>query len=278
MRRVVWFLSVAVVVLLAVSPFAVRADDSDCAMCHEEVVDAFQRTAHARAPGWDAATGCQGCHGPGDEHMDAGGDPESIVRPQTLPARESSDGCLSCHDRHESQFGARQSRHRLHEVGCLDCHNPHLAVENMLVRDTLDLCSSCHAAAAAQFDMPRSHPLERGADACVTCHDPHATRSLRTFPSKAVQVCESCHFDKTGPHVYDHGELLVDGCASCHQAHGSTNRHLLRHESQVHLCYECHNANITPGWHSAPRYVDQKCTSCHAAIHGSNTSQYLLEE
>jgi DmsE family decaheme c-type cytochrome len=210
--------------------------------------------------------------------MDAGGDPEAIVRPQTLPSREASGGCLSCHDRHERLFGARRSAHRLDEVGCLDCHDPHRAVDNLLTRDTLELCSSCHAGAAAQFDMPRSHPLERTGDACTTCHDPHAGRSLRASPAKAVAACEQCHFEKVGPFVYDHGTLLVDGCASCHVAHGSTNRHLLRHESQVNLCYECHNANVTPGWHSAPRFANEKCTACHAAIHGSNTSQFFLEE
>jgi DmsE family decaheme c-type cytochrome len=278
MRSLDGLLLGALVAIVVTVPGIVSASESDCALCHEDVVTAFERTAHARAPGWDPATGCQGCHGPGDEHMDAGGDPEAIVRPQLLPARQSSDGCLTCHDRHASQFGTRRSEHRLHEVGCLDCHDPHRAVNNLLLRDTVDLCASCHAASAAQFDLPRSHPLERGGDACVTCHDPHTPRSLRASPSTATRVCDSCHFDKTGPYVYDHGTLTVDGCGSCHEAHGSTNRHLVRHDSQVNLCYECHNANITPGWHSARRYVDQKCTSCHVAIHGSNTSQYFLEE
>ena len=49
-------------------------DTSDCAMCHEDVVAAFQRTGHAIAPGWDAPTGCQACHGPGEAHIDGGGD------------------------------------------------------------------------------------------------------------------------------------------------------------------------------------------------------------
>ena len=93
-----------------------------------------------------------------------------------------------------------------------------------------------------------------------------------------MQTCESCHFEKVGPFVYDHGTLLPDGCASCHEVHASTNRHLLRHDSQVNLCYECHNANVTPGWHSASRFVNQKCSACHSAIHGSNTNQFFLED
>ncbi len=262
----------------AALPAVAEVEDSDCAVCHEEVAADFQRTGHAIAPGWDATKGCQSCHGPGDAHIEAGGDPEAIIRPQQLPRREASDGCLRCHKRHERHFRASQSIHRLNEVGCLDCHNPHRTVERLLVADRLELCSSCHSAVASQFDRPRSHPLEKTGAACTTCHAPHGTRTLRASVPAAVQTCETCHFEKTGPFVYDHGSLLVDGCGSCHEAHASTNRHLLRHDSQANLCYECHNANVTPGWHGAPRYVNQKCSSCHSAIHGSNTSQFFLED
>ncbi|MHC4990579.1 MAG: cytochrome c3 family protein [Planctomycetota bacterium] len=262
----------------ATLPAVVAAEESDCAICHEDVVADFQRTGHALAPGWDPATGCQSCHGPGDAHIEEGGDPEAIIRPQLLPRREASDGCLGCHQRMERHFSGAQSNHRLNEVGCLDCHNPHREVEKLLVADRLELCSGCHSAVASQFGRPRSHPLEDPGAACTTCHAPHDTRSVRTSVPAEVQACESCHFEKVGPFVYDHGSLLVDGCTACHELHGSTNRHLLRHESQVNLCYECHNANATPGWHSARRFVHEKCSACHSAIHGSNTSQFFLED
>jgi predicted CXXCH cytochrome family protein len=90
-------------------------------------------------------------------------------------------------------------------------------------------------------------------------------------------MCGQCHFEKSGPFVYEHDTTFVDGCAACHQVHGSTNRHLLRHEMQINLCYECHSAVHTPGFHSASQYASQKCTTCHAAIHGSNTNQSFLE-
>ena len=102
-------------------------------------------------------------------------------------------------------------------------------------------------------------------------------RASTVHPLNIVQICGDCHFEKVGPFVYNHDTQIVDGCVACHENHGSTNRHLLRHESQVNLCYECHSASFTPGWHSAPRYVNQKCTSCHTAIHGSNTDQFFLE-
>jgi DmsE family decaheme c-type cytochrome len=261
----------------AILPAVAEVDDSDCAMCHEEVVAAFQKTGHAKATARGGGAGCQSCHGPGDAHMDEGGDPDKIIRPQAMSSKESSDGCLTCHQREEKHFSSRQAMHRLGDVGCIDCHNPHSKADTMLREQGAALCASCHQGVAARFGMPRSHPMAETGPGCVTCHEPHATRNLH--PSRtADEVCGSCHFEKTGPFLYSHDTLLVDGCRTCHEVHGSTGRHLLVHETQVNLCYSCHGAGVTPGWHSAQRFLGEKCTACHTAIHGSNTSQFFLEE
>ena len=106
---------------------------------------------------------------------------------------------------------------------------------------------------SAQFDLPRSHPVED----CTTCHAPHADRSLRTDTALFRQVCTDCHFEKQGPFMFDHDVIMVDGCVSCHEVHGSPNRHLLKHEPQVNLCYQCHSASVTPGWHSVPQFLNE---------------------
>jgi len=272
------FLSLCLFVFaVTVAPPASEPAESECAMCHEDVVAAFQRTAHAKASGWDPTTGCQSCHGPGEAHIEGGGDLEAIIRPQLLSPSESSDGCLSCHQRQEKHFSSRRSGHRLNEVGCLDCHGAHHESENLLREEGADLCAGCHQAVASRMELPRSHPMAEQGPGCTNCHEPHAARSLRDNPTATARICAECHFEKAGPFVYDHG-MMLDGCLSCHETHGSTSRHLLRHESQVNLCYECHAASVTPGWHSAPAYASQKCTSCHTAIHGSNTSQLFLED
>ena len=269
-----WVCCVAVAAVV-LAPVAFAEDESVCAMCHEDVVAAFGRTGHAIAPGWTAATACENCHGPGDAHIDGEGDVEAIVRPQLLSSRESSDRCLACHERQERHFSSAQSLHRLNEVGCLDCHDPHSPADRMLARKGADLCATCHASVAARFELPRSHPMAETGPGCASCHDPHATLA---GPNALERTCAECHFEKTGPFLYDHGPPLLNDCASCHEIHGSTNRHLLRHASQVNLCYECHGASVTPGWHSAQQYANEKCTACHTAIHGSNTSQFFLED
>ncbi len=261
----------------AILPAVAEVEDSDCAMCHEEVVAAYQKTGHALATVKDGGAGCQSCHGPGDAHIEEGGDPDKIIRPQSLSPEASSDGCLTCHGRRENHFSARQGIHRLGEIGCIDCHNPHSAADAMLRAEGAALCSECHQAVTARFTMPRSHPMADNGPGCVSCHNPHDGR--RSHPSRiATEVCGRCHFEKTGPFLYGHDTTLVDGCSTCHEVHGSTGRHLLVEETQVNLCYSCHGAGVTPGWHSARRFLGEKCTACHTAIHGSNTSQYFLEE
>lgn len=255
---------------------AVAADDEDCALCHEDVAEAFVRSGHALAPGWNQNHGCQSCHGPGDDHMEEGGGLDNIIRPQLLSPREGSDNCLSCHQRQKNHFAGRGALHRLNDVGCLDCHSVHANEGRALLQPVQALCADCHQAETAQFEMVRSHPMGEGGPGCVSCHDPHGSRRAQTRSGDGA--CATCHFSQAGPFLYDHDVSIVDGCTSCHEVHGSTNRHLLKHESQVNLCYECHNANLTPGWHSAQRFTTQKCTACHGAIHGSNTNQFFLEE
>jgi len=250
-------------------PGVAEVEDSDCAMCHEEVVAAFDRTAHSD---------CQSCHGPGAEHIEEGGDPEKILRLQLMSPEDSSGQCLTCHQRQEKHFSARQSIHRLGEVGCVDCHNPHLETRGMIRTEGVELCSQCHPAVAARFGMRRSHPMGEGGPGCVSCHEPHASRREHLSRTSLDEACGRCHFEKTGPFLYGHDTMMVDGCLSCHEIHGSTGRHLLVEDTQVNLCYGCHGAGVTPGWHSTRRFLDEKCTACHTAIHGSNTSQFFLEE
>ena len=267
--------------VLAVAAFApvAQADeqyagDEACAMCHEEITQQFAMTSHAVAPGWEPERGCESCHGPGAEHVDAGGDPEKILQLDGLPAREANEQCMDCHKKQESHFSFRQSLHNLGDVACIDCHSPHSTAEKMLEKKGAALCQDCHGAIASQFDLARSHPI----DDCSGCHDPHQTRSLRTDTTAFRETCIDCHFDKSGPYLYDHDVVMIDGCAACHEVHGSPNRHLLKHEPQINLCYQCHSASVTPGWHSVPRFLNEKCTACHTAIHGSNTSPVFLEE
>ena len=53
-----------------------------CQSCHEDAYNSFAKSAHIETlKSKSAATrGCEGCHGPGAEHVNAGGDPDQIER------------------------------------------------------------------------------------------------------------------------------------------------------------------------------------------------------
>lgn len=248
----------------------------ECSVCHEEIVDAFVHTGHAKAPGWNAEQGCESCHGPMQAHVE--GDPEAVIKLTELPPHESSQICASCHDKELRRFRSGHSVHSLNDVACVDCHNSHSANENSLRATGAALCENCHASQVAQFELPRAHPLGPQGMECESCHEPHTSQTLRARVGFNNEACAGCHIEQAGPFVYGHDTMLVDGCQSCHQVHGSSNRHLLTHERQPNLCYSCHSASITPAWHSAPRFLNEKCEACHTAIHGSNTNPYFLEE
>lgn len=255
-----------------------------CEVCHADVVESFPMTAHAVAAGWELETACETCHGPGAAHVESGGESD-MIRIAELTPREQSDLCLTCHSQQEKQFTARHSTHKISDVSCIDCHAPHSEAPNMLDESGVDLCRQCHMSIVSEFDLPRAHPLggyPRYADggdlACAACHDTHTTMPLRARGGAGTAVCVDCHNDKAGPFVYPHDVSLVDGCKSCHRVHGSPNRHLLTQSRQVNLCYQCHPGTTTPGFHSAPQFLNEKCTACHMAIHGSNTTPTFLEE
>jgi len=134
----------------------------------------------------------------------------------------------------------------------------------------------------------------RGGMACSSCHEPHgrpgkSTRSLMmTNHLRATQSgevpCTSCHAEKRGPFVFQHGAFSVGECTTCHETHGSTNPKMLRRAEVFQLCIECHSptgsgtvGSQPPSFHNlnSPRY--RNCTSCHVAIHGSNRDPQLFK-
>lgn len=120
-------LATRVVVAQATSQSSGQADSTKyvgvevCQGCHEDLYTSFRKSARKATPkNKTAATrGCEGCHRPGAEHVEAGGDSRKIWRfsdakPETVPER-----CTRCH---EANLGAAHSKPHL---SCLTCHSVH---------------------------------------------------------------------------------------------------------------------------------------------------------
>lgn len=267
---------------LAFVPFCPSAEEKrltkdDCAACHEEVVQAFEKSDHGsamarRSPDTLAAS-CVACHAPQAAHLE---DPS----PANVRRRPDAAACLSCHMDRMGSLALATPGHARAGVSCVECHAPsHLAApkaEPMLAASPAELCGSCHRTEAARFRLPYAHREGTEPMACTRCHDVHgfAPRG-RLAQGKDGGACLDCHTEKTGPFVFPHAPQRLDGCLSCHTPHGSANPRLLIRRQVADLCLECH-ARV-PAFHDISRARYRDCTRCHPAIHGSNRSSTLSE-
>ncbi|MBY0508459.1 MAG: DmsE family decaheme c-type cytochrome [Bryobacteraceae bacterium] len=260
-----------------------------CRTCHPDVNRDFFRNAHYQGQ----VASCEGCHGPGQAHIEGRGDKTKIFAFSQKTARQTLDRCLTCHSKSMARSNIRRSEHTQADVVCASCHSIHKPAtpKFLLAKKQIDLCGSCHAPVRAQFSMPFKHRVNEGVMQCSDCHNPHGTDAptwrMGQRPRLVAQAqgneeaCLKCHVEKRGPFVFEHAGVRIDGCETCHSPHGSMNARLLKRPVTFTLCLECHNgagnfgrqgdgiAVQSPSHNMAdPRY--QNCTTCHVKIHGSN--------
>ncbi len=225
------------------------ADTDVCKTCHQDIWEKhFAGTPHSALLKGDQH-GCQSCHGPGQAHVDGGGDVTKIIRFETLSPAQTAVICLGCHQASLETQNFSKSEHLANGVSCTTCHSPHKSsdVNFMLVKPQTELCFGCHAAQKAQFARPYRHRVEVGLIQCSDCHNPHGTERGGQVRSAAGQfaVCTKCHTDTMGPFVFEHAPVKTDeGCLSCHTPHGSTNPRLLQVNNVNFLCLRCHTPNM----------------------------------
>ena len=234
---------------------------------------------------------CGACHGGAAAHAEDG-DPATVATfdAERVSGVARSEVCMECHGDDHPLFPA--SHHAAAGLACNDCHTIHGGVGGALL-PAVDLgpaapafgtavagldevsatCAECHGAVLAQFQFNERHRLQEGVLSCKDCHDPHAPPERRLLGG-FDQGCVSCHGDKDGPFVFEHGAQRVEGCVACHAPHGSPNRHMLTFQSTGELCYSCHGA--IPGFH-ARFTLESVCTNCHSTIHGSNLDADFLK-
>ncbi len=290
-------------------PFDDRYVGSEtCAACHDSQFKSFDGTKHGKLhtiTSWKGkVVGCESCHGPGKDHVEGGGDVSKIISFKRLDAKAASETCLSCHAGKENHNNFRRGEHWRNNVGCTECHTAHgpepgpfkpgsaafpgdiafqrpgQATKAMLRSNEPQLCMSCHTETKAQFSKPFRHKVLEGAMTCSDCHNPHGGFEQRQgkLAIGADASCVKCHTNKQGPFVFEHAPLKLEGCATCHTPHGSSNPKMLKRSSIRQLCLECHSsiteqlAPGTPSFHNQAVLRYQNCTTCHVAIHGSNTN------
>lgn len=279
------------------------AGSAACRTCHPNILADFYRNPHYKSVASGAEspenTGCEGCHGPGSEHITGKGDKTKIRAFSQMRTRAVLDNCLRCHAESLGRAQVRRSSHSLAQVACNGCHSMHKAKSSkyLLAQDQRNVCYGCHGNVRAQFSLPFKHRVNEGVVQCSDCHNPHGAAAPnqgmggrpRMMESSLgnEEPCMKCHVDKRGPFAFEHSAVRVDGCGSCHVPHGTANARMLKRPVVFTLCLECHNGagafgrqsdgiKLTPPTHNMADARFRNCTTCHARIHGSNADGKFL--
>ena len=255
-------------------PDATYVGSEACAVCHEDVFEYFRKTVHYKIRNFEVAgreRGCEGCHGPGSEHVMERGDVEKIINFSQLTAAQSSSICLECHVQ-GSLIHWKGNLHALSDVGCNDCHKSHkTTAKKMVYKEDPELCYDCHQQMRARAQFPSHHPIREGKMKCMECHNPHGGEPNGLKALSVNDLCFECHADKQGPFVYEHPPV-EEGCDICHDAHGTIANNLLK-QSEPFLCLRCHRGHRgveMAGIHPTMSTLITSCTQCHSQIHGSD--------
>lgn len=266
---------------------------STCADCHDQRVANFAHNPHSvldtqgLASKAGATFSCAACHGDVSKHVEEGGGTGSIFAfGSNVPASVKTQRCLTCHADVHPNF--KQGPHGKAGIACTDCHsihnsdpNSHVLLKKAPVGSMIAgrmgnsaVCVTCHGDIANRFKLTSHHRLQEGILECTSCHNPHDVQTRSMLGGFKQEACAKCHADKTGPYIYEHPSVRVEGCTACHDPHGSVNRHQLKFQKEAELCLSCHTG--IPSFHS--RFtLDTICTNCHTSIHGSNFSPFFLQ-
>ena len=267
--------------------------DNCVAKCHkhDKITDFFRRSIHGEQIKVETGlplVNCESCHGPGslaieniEENKKLYGDKgdkcdvKTLLDYKLLPPQAQSLICLKCHSAASTPSLSHwhTSVHALNDLSCFSCHTLHEGPQQRVSNDKMaELCYGCHPDVRAQISLFSHHPIREKKMSCFDCHEPHGSMQDKLLKGSTPRdTCTRCHMEKSGPFIYEHGDVM-ENCGNCHAPHGSVNRRLLN-SSMPFLCIQCHN----PGHYSAVLSSDTKplfanrCTDCHTTIHGSDT-------
>lgn len=152
--------------------------------------------------------GCESCHGPGSEHMDAGGQGKFILTPQNLTPEREVQICAACHTRTNSN-----DKDGLKLESPLDKNNQMMLPgtsradflkNNVSTYDTTAFWADSkhakkHHSQATEFVQTKKYRNGTKLTTCASCHDVHAPGTDRHQLSGTSdnKLCLSCHTTKT---------------------------------------------------------------------------------
>lgn len=274
-------------------PNAKYVGTETCATCHVETAKNMALSVHRRTlfnkdP---SQQGCEACHGPGGEHVAAGGDKTKIMSLGKLSASQRADLCLKCHTQSGTTLW-HTSMHARSKLSCSVCHDPHSAGDKSLLQDMEDAKldiegltraikeADQEANAAAAGSAEKEEALQRLAK--LTAEKEKLVGELKgqeTIYKRTAEpyVCFNCHKAQQIQSRMPSHHPVAEGkvrCSDCHNPHGGPGN-MLKEETVGETCNRCHADKIGPFAFEHPP-VAEDCTTCHNS-HGSVKNNLLVQ-
>jgi DmsE family decaheme c-type cytochrome len=259
------------------------AGEDTCLTCHEEKAKGYHGSPHARVadPRTPAAgKGCESCHGPGQAHVEAGGDRTKIKVLSEMAARDVSETCTTCHNRsaHAEWDGSKHDSRNMSCTTCHSVHDPKSEKAQLKARTQTETCVQCHQKEVSKVRRSSHMPVAEGKMECSTCHNPHGAPNVKMLRegNSVAESCATCHAEKRGPFLFEHA-VGRENCVTCHDPHGSNNDRMLVAKLPM-LCQRCHVHSRHPSTiydttqvnNRSNRIAGRSCVNCHSMVHGSN--------
>jgi DmsE family decaheme c-type cytochrome len=264
-----------------------------CKACHTSQFEKFSQTMMGKIFLFNPRDerekqGCENCHGPGSNHVAAGGGRGvggliTFRKDSRESARAQNGVCLTCHQRGIQTYW-EASPHAGRGLTCVTCHTlMEKTTDKQLAkvgektpfydrRAEIEVCGQCHLQRKAQLYRSSHMPLREGKLVCTNCHNPHGTPNPSQLKQTSVnENCYTCHTERRGPFLWTHPPAF-ENCANCHEPHGTVNDRLLK-VTDPRLCTQCHMSvqhPVNPRPPTSVFFFNRSCTNCHSQIHGSN--------
>ena len=227
-----------------------------CAGCHVTGLIYEKRTFI------EPAVGCEACHGPGDQHVDAkvGGYAQTIVNPANLAVGSSVQVCGSCHTRGHDPSGKHGYPVGYKPGKTLFAHYKELKPEEWEKNKSFWPDGSSKKHHQQYLDWKQSRHAREGVT-CISCHTVHSTGAATRYQTRLPGnvLCTSCHQQIKKAPTQAHSIHDFGSCVGCHMPRivkSATSGDLHSHTFRVIQP----KLTIAAG---GEKKQPNSCTSCH---------------